>query len=761
MRTGIKHKVLAILTALLMVFAMMPVTALADDSSGTIKIPEGEICQVVNPGETVENHGTIVTNNGIVVSNDGTITTNNGTVTSSASSGTITDNYGTVSANHGTITNNYGSVSTNDITGKVIYNKRTSTHTGAVNSNYGNVYGNDGVVSSNYGTIDFNRSTLQTNEEDGTVGTNTGDVTNNKGTIGTNENYPDSGTVFQNNGKIESNKSTVSYNSGTVDTNQTGGTVNNMGIVSINYGEVYNNNGTVGSNISPGTEYLPVSITNRTAHTSISCSGLKNGNDLVNWLGEVGGTPATATITLIPEDGYEINEVTGLPGNVSAEKNADGTWTLTISSGTKTSITIPESTAKKYTVTVDGGSGGGDHATGSLVTVRANDPPDGQRFKEWTGADGLIFTYGTSATTSPATFTMPARAVNLTATYEDIPPVTYAVTVTGGSGGGDYAAGASVTITANAAETGKRFNGWTGADGLVFTSGNATTSTVTFTMPARAVNLTATYEDIPPVTYAVTVTGGSGGGDYAAGASVTITADEPEPGKQFAGWTTEDDVTLADATAAETTFVMPAKAVTVAATYEDIPAPPEPQEPLNIQDAEVVLSKTAFTYNGAVQKPEVKTIGGKTLMEGRDYKLSWSDESSKNAGTYSVTITGKGDYTGIAKATYTINKAANPLTVKAKIAKVKAKKLKKKNQTLAVSKVMTVSKGQGPVTYKLASVSKSKYKKYFKVNAKTGKVTVKKKLKKGTYKLRINVTAAGNGNYNKVTKTVTVKIKVK
>ena len=65
------------------------------------------------------------------------------------------------------------------------------------------------------------------------------------------------------------------------------------------------------------------------------------------------------------------------------------------------------------------------------------------------------------------------------------------------------------------------------------------------------------------------------------------------------------------------------------------------------------------------------------------------------------------------------------------------------------------------MTYKLASVSKSKYKKYFKVNAKTGKVTVKKKLKKGTYKLRINVTAAGNGNYNKVTKTVTVKIKVK
>lgn len=54
-----------------------------------------------------------------------------------------------------------------------------------------------------------------------------------------------------------------------------------------------------------------------------------------------------------------------------------------------------------------------------------------------------------------------------------------------------------------------------------------------------------------------------------------------------------------------------------------------------------------------------------------------------------------------------------------------------------------------------------KKKSYFKVNAKTGVVTIKKKLKKGTYTLKVNVTAAGNEDYKPITKTVTFKIKVK
>ena len=77
---------------------------------------------------------------------------------------------------------------------------------------------------------------------------------------------------------------------------------------------------------------------------------------------------------------------------------------------------------------------------------------------------------------------------------------------------------------------------------------------------------------------------------------------------------------------------------------------------------------------------------------------------------------------------------------------------------------MTVASGQGTVSYKLISAKKGKksFKKYFSISKSTGKITVKKKLKKGTYTLRIRATAKGNKNY-KVTgyKTITVKIRVK
>ena len=73
--------------------------------------------------------------------------------------------------------------------------------------------------------------------------------------------------------------------------------------------------------------------------------------------------------------------------------------------------------------------------------------------------------------------------------------------------------------------------------------------------------------------------------------------------------------------------------------------------------------------------------------------------------------------------------------------------------------MMTVSTPQGKVTYKLLSVSKKKSS--FKINANNGNVTVKKKLKKGTYTLKVSVTVAGNAEYKPVTKMVTFKIKVK
>ena len=71
------------------------------------------------------------------------------------------------------------------------------------------------------------------------------------------------------------------------------------------------------------------------------------------------------------------------------------------------------------------------------------------------------------------------------------------------------------------------------------------------------------------ITSTVTVNGSyaeiSGSGEYSTGETVTIKAGE-RSGYTFGGWTT-DDVQLADSNAAETTFTMPNKAVTVTANW--------------------------------------------------------------------------------------------------------------------------------------------------------------------------------------------------
>ncbi|MCR5665631.1 MAG: chitobiase/beta-hexosaminidase C-terminal domain-containing protein [Eubacterium sp.] len=103
-----------------------------------------------------------------------------------------------------------------------------------------------------------------------------------------------------------------------------------------------------------------------------------------------------------------------------------------------------------------------------------------------------------------------------------------------------------------------------------------------------------------------------------------------------------------------------------------------------------------------------------------------------------------------------VTKKTNTLTVKAKKAKVKYKKLKKNKQTLKVSKVLTVKKAKGSVTYAKKSGNKK-----IEINKKTGKVTIKKGLKKGTYRVKVKVKAAGNAKYKSLTKTVTFKIVVK
>ena len=108
-------------------------------------------------------------------------------------------------------------------------------------------------------------------------------------------------------------------------------------------------------------------------------------------------------------------------------------------------------------------------------------------------------------------------------------------------------------------------------------------------------------------------------------------------------------------------------------------------------------------------------------------------------------------YESVAKKPQNMEVTAAKKTVKAKTLK-KAKK---------VVKAIKVTGAQGTVTYKLVSVSKKKFAKKFKINKTTGKIILKKGLKKGTYKLKVKVKASGNDSFIAAQKNVAVRIKVK
>jgi hypothetical protein len=294
---------------------------------------------------------------------------------------------------------------------------------------------------------------------------------------------------------------------------------------------------------------------------------------------------STAKWSSSNEDAVFVGESTGTV-TAKAAGTALITVTITAEGGEKTAsipVTVAGSGAT-YALTVTNGKyvGAGPFVEGATVTIVADEPKVvGQVFDKWeiTSSTGGTIADPTSPTT---VFTMPDAAATVRATYKNV----HTLTVVDGSGSGSYASGKSVAISADAAPSGKVFDTWTSSKGGSFA--DATSADTTFTMPDNPVTVTAKYKDDsvtpPPATdtFAVTVTGGTDGanGTYAEGATVNITANAPVSGKVFDTWTTTDGVTFANATSATTSFVMPAKAVTVIATYKDETVDPPVNPPV-------------------------------------------------------------------------------------------------------------------------------------------------------------------------------------
>ncbi len=159
-----------------------------------------------------------------------------------------------------------------------------------------------------------------------------------------------------------------------------------------------------------------------------------------------------------------------------------------------------------YTVTVNSGSADVTTAAkGETVTLTAGTAPTGKEFDKWTVVSPSTLALA-DATKETTTFTMPAEDVEVTATYKDIPAATYTVTVNAGSADITTAVqGETVTITAGPAPIGREFDKWEVASPSSLTFADATKETTTFTMPAENVEVTATYKDLPPITYTISV----------------------------------------------------------------------------------------------------------------------------------------------------------------------------------------------------------------------------------------------------------------
>ncbi|MCR4575824.1 MAG: hypothetical protein K5787_18860 [Lentisphaeria bacterium] len=197
-------------------------------------------------------------------------------------------------------------------------------------------------------------------------------------------------------------------------------------------------------------------------------------------------------------------------------------------------------------------------AAGETVTITSNTPPSKKKFDRWNGS---VVLEDANATTT--TFVMPAKTVTVTATFKTGDK--YELTVVNGTPQKRTAfAGEVITITANTPADHELFDKWTGDVAVK----DPTSAKTMITMLANAVTATANYRPAPK--YAVTVVNGTADkSDAYAGETVTITADEPASGMVFDKWSCRG-VALTDASAATTTFVMPAHAVTSRAVYKKV-----------------------------------------------------------------------------------------------------------------------------------------------------------------------------------------------
>lgn len=177
---------------------------------------------------------------------------------------------------------------------------------------------------------------------------------------------------------------------------------------------------------------------------------------------------------------------------------------------------------------------------------------------------------------------------------------------------------------------------------------------------------------------------------------------------------------------------------------------------INLSGASVLRISGNRPYTGAkIQPSPVVKLDGVTLQEGRDYKVNYSRNT--NVGTATCIVTGQNNYSGTVKRTFEIVKAPNRF-VKIATGGITLPLSLMSSGTLGIT-LNSKAKFDAKMTYELLSVP-AKIKKYIALSS-GGKLSIKKGITAGTYKIKVRVTAAETKNSKKASGTKEIKIVLK
>ena len=294
------------------------------------------------------------------------------------------------------------------------------------------------------------------------------------------------------------------------------------------------------------------------------------------------GPPVTATqtLTFLPSEppALTVNKFT-----LSLAKNATATDTFAITSNIDWTAQI-DSSATNW-LAVNPATGNGDYPNATVTTITENTtgaPRSAKVIVSDNAVNGADITRTLVAIQAAATIglapaePLPANAkFTLTTTAPGAQPVTRAYTIATGTTltTPDATGALPLAYEYNAATATLLLPQLDSVYALKFTTTTAGTLTLYTFDDDGAYESSGAFTYAPPAaTCVLTVNSGSGSGNYAPGATVTITANPAPTGQVFDKWTTATSgVTFANATAATTTITMPATSATVTATYKTQP----------------------------------------------------------------------------------------------------------------------------------------------------------------------------------------------